>query len=194
MKRPNQIHKILTITVVSLSLLPQSDGSLRLTNLSPKDGGTYTCSEMVPTFTTVQIDDLSSTDDSNGTTGDGILMFGLRNDTRFLNNSNSSEENEPELPTSPQFDSTPDRYVLVRQFNVKVRTPPLAVSNFFVRASTIIAVLVWEVLPNRTGGYAIRDFTSEMRRLRMSDEEPEERWETIDPRHISPNAVSWLHI
>lgn len=150
---------------------------------------------MVPTFTTVQIDDLPASDDSNDTAADGILVFGPRNDTRYLNNnSSSSEEDEPDLPTSPQFDSTPDRYVLIRQFNVKVRTPPLAVSNFFVRASTIIAVLVWEVFPNRTGGYAIRDFTSEMRQLRMSDEEPEERWETIDPRHISPNAVSWLHI
>lgn len=142
---------------------------------------------MVPTFTTVQLDDIPSAEDSNGT-GEALLMFGPRNDTQNI--SSSSEEDEPSTPSSPQFDSTPDRYVQIRQFNVKVRTPPLAVSNFFVRASTIIAVLVWEVMPNRTGGYAIRDFTAEMRKLRWSDEEPEERWETIDPRHISPNAVS----
>lgn len=163
----------------------QSDGSLQLTNLTSKDGGKYTCSELVPTFTTVQLDDIPSAEDSNGT-GEALLMFGPRNDTQNI--SSSSEEDEPSTPSSPQFDSTPDRYVQIRQFNVKVRTPPLAVSNFFVRASTIIAVLVWEVMPNRTGGYAIRDFTAEMRKLRWSDKEPEERWETIDPRHISPNA------
>lgn len=121
-------------------------------------------------------------------------MFGPRNDT--LNSSaSSSEEDEVSTPSpSQQFDSSaPDRYVQIRQFNVKVRTPPLAVSNFFVRASTIIAVLVWEVMPNRTGGYAIRDFTAEMRKLRWSDEEDEQSWETIDPRHISPNAVSRVY-
>ncbi|XP_062539244.1 uncharacterized protein LOC134207554 isoform X2 [Armigeres subalbatus] len=164
----------------------QSDGSLQISNLTAKDGGKYTCSELVPTFTTALLDDFPAMDDSNGT-GDGLLVFGPRNDTQN-NGSFVNEEDEPSTPPVLQIDSAPDRYVQIRQFNVKVRTPPQAVSNFFVRASTIIAVLVWEVMPNRTGGYAVRDFTAEMRRFRWSDEEPEERWETIDPRHISPNA------
>ncbi|XP_039444289.1 uncharacterized protein LOC120424283 isoform X2 [Culex pipiens pallens] len=164
----------------------QNDGSLQLINLTAKDGGLYTCSEMVPTFTTVQLssESLPEDDSDNSTLDSGFVIFSTvaRNES-----SNSSSEDLPAAST-PQFDSTPDRYVELRRVHVKVRTSPLAVSNFFVRASTIIAVLVWEVLPNRTGGYAIRDFTAEMRRLRMTEEDPEERWETIDPRHISPNA------
>lgn len=165
----------------------QNDGSLQLTNLTAKDGGLYTCSEMIPTFTTVQLssDSLSEDDDTNST-ADSFVIFSAASRNESSNVSSSSED----LPSTAQFDSssTPDRYVELRRVHVKVRTSPLAVSNFFVRASTIIAVLVWEVLPNRTGGYAIRDFTAEMRKFRMTDEDPEERWETIDPRHISPNA------
>ncbi|XP_053681792.1 uncharacterized protein LOC128732542 [Sabethes cyaneus] len=170
----------------------QSDGSLHLTNITTKDGGLYTCSELVPSFTTVQLDVDGVMTIENATADGGVLLFSPRNDSlNGTSTSSSVEEGDQLMPPSPSPPPTAveaDQYVEVRRFNIKVRRPPYAVSNFFVRASTIIAVLVWEVLPNRTGGYAIRDFTAEMRKLRMTDDDPEEAWETIDPRHISPNA------
>ncbi|XP_055523811.1 uncharacterized protein LOC129717721 isoform X2 [Wyeomyia smithii] len=165
----------------------QSDGSLQLTNLTTKDGGLYTCSELVPSFTTVELDVDSGASPENVTI-DSVLLFSLHNDTLNSSSSSSVETDEQQATASAAVNDQPDQYVEIRRFNIKIRRPPLAVSNFFVRASTIIAVLVWEVLPNRTGGYAIRDFTAEMRKLRMTDDDPEEPWETIDPRHISPNA------
>ncbi|XP_058444555.1 uncharacterized protein LOC131426122 isoform X2 [Malaya genurostris] len=164
----------------------QSDGSLQLTNLTTSDGGLYTCSQMVPHLTADQQG--GSGELENDTSVRGVLDANSRNDSYNTSVENDDPEKDDGSSASEQLDSAPDQYVEIRRVNVKVRTPPLAVSNFFVRASTIIAVLVWEVMPNRTGGYAIRDFTSEMRRLRMTDEDPEEPWETIDPRHISPNA------
>uniref|UniRef100_A0A8D8JQR1 (northern house mosquito) hypothetical protein n=1 Tax=Culex pipiens TaxID=7175 RepID=A0A8D8JQR1_CULPI len=110
----------------------QNDGSLQLTNLTAKDGGLYTCSEMVPTFTTVQLssESLPEDDSDNSTVDSGFVIFSTvaRNES-----SNSSSEDLPAAST-PQFDSTPDRYVELRRVHVKVRTSPLAVSNFF-RAS-----------------------------------------------------------
>jgi len=46
-----------------------------------------------------------------------------------------------------------------------IHFPPGAVGAFRARATTIIAVLIWEVWRNRTGGSPIIDFTAEMRRL-----------------------------
>ncbi|XP_055589117.1 uncharacterized protein LOC129741389 [Uranotaenia lowii] len=183
----------------------QSDGSLQLTNLTAKDGGLYTCSELIPPLTTIQFEvsenvtDSSSVDHHHNDSSQNVT-------TSSDSSSSSSRSSDDDTGTDVILSSTPlllfpgdqddveeeddvnERYVEIRRVRVKIRTAPQAVSNFFVRASTIIAVLVWEVMPNRTGGYAIRDFTAEMRRLRMTEEEPEERWETIDPRHISPNA------
>ncbi|XP_058127548.1 uncharacterized protein LOC131290904 [Anopheles ziemanni] len=184
----------------------QTDGSLVLTNLTARDSGRYTCSAAIPTLTTVTVLEeqpaAEQADDSD-------------NDTRSSSSSSSSSSSrndhtlpadafEPSDASSGYENGTTERYggesseesagaseehfVELLKVNVKVRTPPLAVSNFYVRASTIIAVLVWEVMPNRTGGYAIRDFTAEMRKMRESVDEPELPWETIDPRHISPNA------
>ncbi|XP_055632165.1 uncharacterized protein LOC129772199 [Toxorhynchites rutilus septentrionalis] len=168
----------------------QSDGSLHLSNLNAKDAGLYTCSELVATITTVHLaasETLDSSTNNTTTSEESLLAYNSRNETH--NSTISEEDEQPQLRgTSPESGSVPDRYEEIRRVRVKVRTPPLAVSSFYVRASTIIAVLVWEVMPNRTGGYVIRDFTAEMRRLRTSEEEPEERWEVIDPRHITPNA------
>ncbi|XP_035791222.1 uncharacterized protein LOC118466263 [Anopheles albimanus] len=201
----------------------QTDGSLVLTNLTAQDSGRYTCSAAVPTLTTVTVleesvpsgDDSSSDGPANGTVAAAILVEpGVSSAENATSESTTDgeeeeeeEEKEKELEDEEQEhwpDAQPERFVELLKVNVKVRTPPLAVSNFYVRASTIIAVLVWEVMPNRTGGYAIRDFTAEMRRMRdpssssstsssSSDttgatDAPELPWETIDPRHISPNA------
>lgn len=66
-----------------------------------------------------------------------------------------------------------------------------AVGTFRARATTIIAVLIWEAWRNRTGGSPIIDYTAEMRRLpgfyRNHTEELVE-WERLDPHHITPNA------
>lgn len=66
-----------------------------------------------------------------------------------------------------------------------------AVGTFRARATTIIAVLIWEAWRNRTGGSPIIDYTAEMRRLpgfyRNHTEERVE-WERLDPHHITPNA------
>lgn len=86
-----------------------------------------------------------------------------------------------------------DSFKEIVRAKVKVRTTPGPVSAFTVRATTIIAVIVWEVMPNRTGGYAVRDFTTELRKLPQTEEEDKNTpWERMDPHHISPNAVSIL--
>lgn len=72
-----------------------------------------------------------------------------------------------------------------------IRFTPGAVGIFRARATTIIAVLMWEMWRNRTGGSPIIDFTAEMRRLpRFYPNGSEElvEWERLDPHHITPNA------
>ncbi len=96
-------------------------------------------------------------------------------------------------------ETTTNDYREIAQVKLRVRTVPGPVATLKVRTSTIIAVIIWEVLPNRTGGYAIRDFTAEYRRLPDPDEyinvtasngtKNETAWERLDPHHISPNAV-----
>ncbi|KAG5680531.1 hypothetical protein PVAND_010036 [Polypedilum vanderplanki] len=74
---------------------------------------------------------------------------------------------------------------------VKVKTRPSAVSSFRARATTIIAVLIWEVWRNRTGNSPITDFTAEMRRqpdIFPNNTEEEVEWTRLDPSHITPNA------
>uniref|UniRef100_A0A182QBW4 Ig-like domain-containing protein n=1 Tax=Anopheles farauti TaxID=69004 RepID=A0A182QBW4_9DIPT len=164
----------------------QLDGSLVLTNLTSMDSGRYTCSASIPTLTTVAVNeepevDTSSSNDTNG---------GVYGDTNsgYENATTEPYDAEDNDSSSLASSAAEEHFIELLKVNVKVRTPPLAVSNFYVRASTIIAVLVWEVMPNRTGGYAIRDFTAEMRKMRETNDAPELPWETIDPRHISPNA------
>jgi hypothetical protein len=66
------------------------------------------------------------------------------------------------------------------------------VSSFRARATTIIAVLIWEVWRNRTGGSPIIDFTAEMREIPNKSYEnytgDEIAWIKIEPNHITPNA------
>lgn len=87
-----------------------------------------------------------------------------------------------------------------------------AVGSFRARATTIIAVLIWEgeekqmmafiqeifkflffiskVWRNRTGNTPIIDFTAEMRKQpeAFSNNSDEDGWELLDPHHITPNA------
>uniref|UniRef100_A0A182P191 Fibronectin type-III domain-containing protein n=1 Tax=Anopheles epiroticus TaxID=199890 RepID=A0A182P191_9DIPT len=173
------------------------DGSLVLTNLTGRDSGRYTCSAAIPTLTTVAVLEGSDADPStaggNDTTSTRPAYESADGSTGYDNATaepyEGGEEEEQEEEDGGGGGAAEEHFVELLKVNVKVRTPPLAVSNFYVRASTIIAVLVWEVMPNRTGGYAIRDFTAEMRKMQDSSENVTELpWETIDPRHISPNA------
>uniref|UniRef100_A0A182W4U6 Fibronectin type-III domain-containing protein n=1 Tax=Anopheles minimus TaxID=112268 RepID=A0A182W4U6_9DIPT len=163
------------------------DGSLVLTNLTAGDGGRYTCSAAIPTLTTVAVleepeaDTSSSSSSSTNETSTGGAYDSGDTSAGYENATAEPYDGEEGDGTGAE-----EHFVELLKVNVKVRTPPLAVSNFYVRASTIIAVLVWEVMPNRTGGYAIRDFTAEMRKMSEGNETLD--WETIDPRHISPNA------
>uniref|UniRef100_A0A182T332 Fibronectin type-III domain-containing protein n=1 Tax=Anopheles maculatus TaxID=74869 RepID=A0A182T332_9DIPT len=169
------------------------DGSLVLTNLTAKDGGRYTCSAAIPTLTTVAVleEPEADTSTTNDTSTNAAAYEPSDTSAGYENATTEPYDGEDVDGSSSSASSaaaSEEHFVELLKVNVKVRTPPLAVSNFYVRASTIIAVLVWEVMPNRTGGYAIRDFTAEMRKMRESIDEPELPWETIDPRHISPNA------
>ncbi|XP_072745761.1 contactin-1 isoform X2 [Anoplolepis gracilipes] len=71
------------------------------------------------------------------------------------------------------------------EINVEVRTPPPALHNVWVKPSTILANILWEVVG--TGGYPIIDFTAEYRLKPTAGEEPEE-WKPIIPTHIPPNS------
>lgn len=65
--------------------------------------------------------------------------------------------------------------------------PPPALHNVWVKPSTILANILWEVAD--TGGYPIIDFTAEYRLKPAVGEEPEE-WKPIIPMHIPPNSVN----
>ncbi|XP_011138978.1 contactin-2 isoform X3 [Harpegnathos saltator] len=78
-----------------------------------------------------------------------------------------------------------DHDAVKTRINVEVRTPPPALHNVWVKPSTILANILWEVAG--TGGYPIIDFTAEYRLKPTAGEEPEE-WKPIVPTHIPPNS------
>ncbi|XP_014474074.1 PREDICTED: Down syndrome cell adhesion molecule-like protein 1 homolog [Dinoponera quadriceps] len=78
-----------------------------------------------------------------------------------------------------------DHDALKARINVEVRTPPPALHNVWVKPSTILANILWEV--GDTGGYPIIDFTAEYRLKPPAGEKPEE-WKPIVPTHIPPNS------
>ena len=65
--------------------------------------------------------------------------------------------------------------------------PPPALQNVWVKPSTILAIVLWEVAG--TGGYPIIDFTAQYRLKPTPGDEPE-NWKPIIPNHIPPNSVS----
>lgn len=77
----------------------------------------------------------------------------------------------------------------VKTIRLRVRTVPAAVSEFTVRPSTIIAVIIWAYPPKSLSFYQVRSFTAEFRR-QPSNENDSEVWERLDPMNISPNIVS----
>ncbi|XP_020706160.2 Down syndrome cell adhesion molecule-like protein 1 homolog isoform X2 [Athalia rosae] len=78
-----------------------------------------------------------------------------------------------------------DSDALKARINVLVRSPPPALHNVWVKPSTILANILWEVAG--TGGYPIIDFTAEYRLKSTSDGTPED-WKPIIPTHIPPNS------
>ncbi|XP_046481930.1 contactin-3 isoform X1 [Neodiprion pinetum] len=78
-----------------------------------------------------------------------------------------------------------DTDALKTRINVFVRSPPPALQNVWVKPSTILANVLWEV--GGTGGYPIIDFTAEYRLKTPSNQDPED-WKPIVPTHIPPNS------
>lgn len=72
------------------------------------------------------------------------------------------------------------------KINVIVSAPPPALHNVWVKPSTILANILWEV--GGTGGYPIIDFTAQYRLKANHGDEPED-WKPIIPNHIPPNSV-----
>ncbi|XP_044015126.1 contactin-6 isoform X2 [Aphidius gifuensis] len=69
--------------------------------------------------------------------------------------------------------------------NIQVKTPPPPLHRVWVKPSTILANLLWEI--NETGGYPIIDFTAQYRPKHVAENEPND-WLSIIPEHIPPNS------
>ncbi|KAJ8681487.1 hypothetical protein QAD02_017274 [Eretmocerus hayati] len=80
---------------------------------------------------------------------------------------------------------TLDDDTIADRINVQVKTPPPALQNVWVKPSTILANILWEV--SGTGGYPIIDFTAEYRLKSIPGEKPD-AWKPIMPTHIPPNS------
>ena len=85
-------------------------------------------------------------------------------------------------------------HIILKQLYIKkysifiiFSAPPPALHNVWVKPSTILANILWEVAG--TGGYPIIDFTAEYRLKPNAGEEPED-WKPIVPTHIPPNSVN----
>ncbi|XP_020290361.1 contactin-2 [Pseudomyrmex gracilis] len=78
-----------------------------------------------------------------------------------------------------------DHDAVKARINVEVKTPPPALHNVWVKPSTILANILWEVAG--TGGYPIIDFTAEYRLKPVEGQTPED-WKPIIPTHIPPNS------
>ncbi|XP_022120911.1 Down syndrome cell adhesion molecule-like protein 1 homolog [Pieris rapae] len=73
----------------------------------------------------------------------------------------------------------------VDRVNVTVRTEPPPLVNVTVHASTILAIILWNVAGD--GGHPIIDFTAQYRSA-MPVNGTLEAWKPISPNHISPNS------
>ncbi|RLU26824.1 hypothetical protein DMN91_000621 [Ooceraea biroi] len=73
----------------------------------------------------------------------------------------------------------------IDRLKVEPNAPPPALRNVWVKPSTILANILWEVAG--TGGYPIIDFTAEYRLKPGTGEKPED-WKPIIPTHIPPNS------
>ncbi|CAG4959251.1 unnamed protein product [Parnassius apollo] len=73
----------------------------------------------------------------------------------------------------------------VDRVNLTVRTEPPPLANVTVHASTILALILWNVAGD--GGHPIIDFTAQYRSA-MPVNGTLEPWRPISPNHISPNS------
>ncbi|XP_058806160.1 contactin-2 isoform X2 [Phymastichus coffea] len=77
-----------------------------------------------------------------------------------------------------------DQDAIRDKIRVHVRTPPPALKNVWVKPSTILANILWEVEGN--GGYPIIDFTAEYGLKPAAGNRTD--WKPIMPTHIPPNS------
>ncbi|XP_050351355.1 uncharacterized protein LOC126774059 [Nymphalis io] len=73
----------------------------------------------------------------------------------------------------------------VDRVNLTVRTEPPPLVNVTVHASTILAIILWNVAGD--GGHPIMDFTAQYRSAAPINDSLEP-WRPISPNHISPNS------
>lgn len=71
---------------------------------------------------------------------------------------------------------------------IKVKTEPSPVKYLTARITTIIGVLMWDILPNHSG-YPLIYFSADYRQIDDFGIN-ETEWQRIDPKKITPNAVS----
>lgn len=165
---------------VFLSPAPfQLHRELRLRNVKATDGGNYTCAVIKG------YDGIAEryADTSEASTSASLwTVFGAEgNEQRakiILDSSTMFPENLSTLVVAE-----------VKTIRLRVRTVPPPVSEFSVRPSTIIAVLIWAYPPQNLSFYHVRSFTAEFRRHPASENDSE-IWERLDPINIAPNIVS----
>lgn len=72
-----------------------------------------------------------------------------------------------------------------------IRTIPGPVSKLEARITTIVGVLMWKFNNNQSGGYPVKRFTADFRKMPNEDLGLNgTAWIRLDPSHITPNAVS----
>lgn len=163
---------------MSPSLPPQYHRELRFTKVLGKDTGNYTCA-VIKGYDGIaeRYADTSESSSSLWT------VFGAEENeqrARIILDSLEAPENLSTLVIAE-----------VKTIKLRVRTVPEAVSDFTVRPSTIIAVLIWAYPPKSLSFYQVRSFTAEFRK-HPDGEEDSEIWERLDPLNIASNIVSAL--
>ncbi|XP_023722306.1 uncharacterized protein LOC111872530 [Cryptotermes secundus] len=84
------------------------------------------------------------------------------------------------------YGSSESTEVIRSRVKVEVRTPPPPLVNVTVRPSTVLALLLWEVID--TGGYPITYFTARYRQKSAEAGKEPDHWHSVMPEHISPNV------
>lgn len=177
---------MINIVSICLVLKLQLHRELRLRNVHGKDTGNYTCAVIMG------YDGIAEryADTSEPDHPESIwTIFGAEENEKRARIILNSLESFAAAPTMTPENLSTLVIAEVKTINLKVRTVPVPVSEFTVRPSTIIAVLIWAYPPKSLSFYQVRSFTAEFRR-HPGGENDSEIWERLDPINISPNIVS----
>lgn len=75
---------------------------------------------------------------------------------------------------------------------LKCLAPPPKLVNVSVHASTVVALLSWDV--EDTGGYPITHFTAQYRLKHSYPDHPPDNWHRVIRGRISPTVVSSFNV